>query len=78
MVKFYKIPLLTAGGFALDFVKKRTDRYDEYYMLTKSGISYTHMFNMVFDFFQRYSLSLYAYLFLGLHPSRILQRLTPS
>ena len=53
MLKFYNIPLLTAGGFAFDFNKDKTDNETEFHMLVKTGISHTQLVNFTYTFFNQ-------------------------
>ena len=47
MLKFYNIPLLTAGGFATEFVKPKNTTDNEYYMLTRTGYSYENIVKVI-------------------------------
>ena len=51
LLKFYGIPLLTAGGFAFDYNKPKKDPLSNYYLLTKTGYSYKYMSYAIYDFF---------------------------
>ena len=57
MLKFYNIPLLTAGGFAKEFTepKRRIAKDSDYYLLTKTGFSYNDTLKVVTKFFDRYT-----------------------
>jgi len=47
MLKFYNIPLLTAGGFATEFTKPKNTTDNEYYMLTRTGYSYENIVKVI-------------------------------
>ena len=49
MLKFYNIPLLTAGGFATEFAKPKTTTDNEYYMLTRTGYSYENIVKVIIN-----------------------------
>ena len=55
MLKFYNIPLLTAGGFAKEFTEPKRNFTDDYYLLTKTGFSYNDTLKAVTKFFDRYT-----------------------
>ena len=60
MLKFYNLPLLTAGGFVYDYNRPKKTIEDEYYLLTKAGISFEPMADFIFKFFKRYIFSFCA------------------
>ena len=53
MLKFYNIPLLTAGGFATEFAKPKTTTDNEYYMLTRTGYSYENIVKVINKTFEK-------------------------
>ncbi len=53
MIKFYNLPLLTAGGFAFDFNEPKADNESEFHLLTKTGFSFTDVAEMTFQFFDK-------------------------
>ena len=55
MLKFYNIPLLTAGGFAKDFTEPKRMEDSDYYLLTKTGFSYNDTLKIITKFFDRYA-----------------------
>ncbi|XP_043204525.1 atrial natriuretic peptide receptor 3-like, partial [Amphibalanus amphitrite] len=40
LVKFWNVPLITAGGFSYDFTKPKTNPENEFYMTTRTGFSF--------------------------------------
>ena len=44
------MPLITAGGYALDFSEEKTNRNDEYYLLTRTGQAWTGMAKTFLNF----------------------------
>ena len=50
MIKFYRVPLLTGGGLIYDYSEKKTDFDDEYHLLVKTGYSFNHMVDFMFNF----------------------------
>lgn len=42
-IKYRNIPLLTAGGYALDFSNEKTRQNNEFYLLTRTGQAWTGM-----------------------------------
>ena len=44
--KFHNLPLVTAGGFAMDFSEPKTKQFDEFYMLTRTGMAWTGLVEM--------------------------------
>ena len=53
-IKFYNVPLLTAGGFTFDYNKPKTNPNSEFYLLTKTGFSFNAVAETVFQVFDRY------------------------
>ena len=51
MVKFYGIPLLTAGGLVYNYNDPKTESNSQFHLLTKTGISYAQMVNFTYEFF---------------------------
>ena len=50
MIKFYHVPLLTGGGMIYDFSQNKTHVDNEYYLLVKTGYSFNHMVDFMFNF----------------------------
>ena len=48
--KFHRLPLVTAGGFAMDFSEPKTKKFDEFYMLTRTGMAWTGIVEMFHKF----------------------------
>ena len=53
MVKFYGIPLLTAGGHAFDYNAPKVDNDSQFHLLVKTGISFTQLVNFTYKFFDQ-------------------------
>ena len=53
MIKFYNVPLLTAGGLSYDFNEPKANNQSEFHLLTKTGFSYVDTVKAVFSFFER-------------------------
>lgn len=53
MIKFYNVPLLTAGGFAFDFTAPKQKFEDEFHLLVKTGLSYEPIANFIFQIFHQ-------------------------
>ena len=53
MIKFYNVPLLTAGGLSYDFSEPKSSPQAEFHLLTKTGFSYADTANAVFSFFDK-------------------------
>ena len=52
MLKFYNLPLLTAGGFIFDFRKPKKEPSDEFHLLTRTGFDFKDqaiMINRTFE-----------------------------
>ena len=54
MLKFYNLPLLTAGGLANDYSNPKGSPTDEYHLLTRTGFSFNRVTQVVLDLFQKY------------------------
>ena len=50
MIKFYDMPLLTAGALTADFSAPKTNATDEYHMLTRTGLSYSDTSKLFVEF----------------------------
>ncbi len=53
LMRFYNIPLLTAGGLALDFTKPKTGPESEFHLLVKTGYSFAHMAHFMGEVFKK-------------------------
>lgn len=53
MIKFYNVPLLTAGAFAYDYIRPKTDKDSEFYLLTKTGYSFANVAESIYAFYNR-------------------------
>ena len=52
-IKFYRVPLLTAGGLALDFeIRNKTKFEDEFYLLTNTGYNFMSVARAVYKFME--------------------------
>ena len=51
MVKFYGIPLLTAGGFVYDYTAPKREDDTKFHLLVKTGPSYAQMVDFTYRFF---------------------------
>ena len=58
--KFHRLPLVTAGGFAMDFSEPKTERFDEFYMLTRTGMAWTGIVEMFHKFMRQEEWSKYT------------------
>lgn len=52
LIKFYRIPLLTAGGLSFSFTEPKAVENAEFYLLTKTGYSFEHIAKFIYDFFK--------------------------
>lgn len=53
MIKFYNMPLLTAGGLTQDYSANKTDPMSEFHMLTRTGLSYSDTSKLFVEFWKR-------------------------
>ena len=53
MIKFYDMPLVTAGALTEDFTKPKTNATDEYHMLTRTGPSYSDISKLFVEFWKK-------------------------
>ena len=53
MLKFYNLPLLTAGGFTFDFRKNKTEPDEEYYLMTRTGFDFTDQVKLIDHVFKK-------------------------
>lgn len=53
MIKFFNVPLLTAGGFVYDFNQDKKSFDNEFHLLVKTGYSFEPMAKFIFDFFKQ-------------------------
>ena len=53
MIKFYGIPLLTAGGLVFNYNAPKKDKDSQFHLMVKTGISYEHMVNFTYEFFNQ-------------------------
>ena len=53
MVKFYGIPLLTAGGFVYDYTAPKREDDTKFHLLVKTGPSYAQMVDFTYRFFNQ-------------------------
>ncbi|CAG7700227.1 unnamed protein product [Allacma fusca] len=52
-VKFWNIPLLTAGGLTVDYTMDKKMNGSEYFLLTKTGIGFSGMSNFILKIFAK-------------------------
>nr|XP_040571414.1 atrial natriuretic peptide receptor 1-like [Lepeophtheirus salmonis] len=52
LLQFYNLSLLTAGGFSPEFTSNKSDLFDEFYLMTRTGYSFRTIVEGIFDFFQ--------------------------
>ncbi|GAB6027782.1 hypothetical protein CHUAL_002017 [Chamberlinius hualienensis] len=53
-LKFWKVPLLTAGGFAHDYGRNKTVPTSEFYLLTRVGLSFDGVSRFLFAILDRF------------------------
>ena len=64
--KFHSLPLVTAGGFAMDFSEPKDKRFDEFYMLTRTGMAWTGLVEMFHKFMRQEQWSKYTLVYRSL------------
>ena len=52
-LKFWNVPLLTAGALTFDYNMNKTTNDTEYFLLTKTGISFKDMTEFILQVFER-------------------------
>ena len=53
MLKFYNLPLLSAGGLTFDFSKNKTKEEDEFHLLVKTGYDWQPLVETITDRFRK-------------------------
>ena len=53
MIRFYDIPLITAGGLTHDYSRPKEDKDSEYHLLTRTGLSFSDTAEFIVQFFQK-------------------------
>ncbi len=52
MIKFYHLPLLTAGGLSFDYNEPKVANDSEFHNLVKTGYSFSDVAKTIFTFFE--------------------------
>ncbi|XP_013792982.1 atrial natriuretic peptide receptor 3-like, partial [Limulus polyphemus] len=55
LLKFFDIPMLTAGGLASDYGLKKSEFDTEYYLLTRTGLSFDGLASFVVNILQQFN-----------------------
>ena len=65
--KFHSLPLVTAGGFAMDFSEPKTEKFNEFFMLTRTGMAWTGLVEMFHKFMRQQKWNKYTLVYRYFH-----------
>ena len=74
--KFHSLPLVTAGGFAMDFSEPKTEKFNEFFMLTRTGMAWTGLVEMFHKFMRQQKWNKYTLVYRYFHTEKRIKKLS--